>query len=120
MHDQLRPSIDLKEHTFSFLGDNDFFKGEIVLNNDTFICSNVEGEVRIQGDHRLIIEPSGKVIGKIQAHTLELYGMVDGEIDAFEKVILFPSSIVKGRIKSRTIEIHPGATIDGDCHTLND
>jgi cytoskeletal protein CcmA (bactofilin family) len=116
--EELRNRIDLSQHTFSLLGKGDFFKGEIILHNDTFISSRFEGSIRMEGDCKLVIEPSASIIGKINAHSVELYGSVEGEIDVTEMIILYPSSIVKGRVKAQSIHIQPGAIINGDCHTL--
>ena len=115
----IESQVDLSQHNFSLFGKDDFLKGEFILKNDTFISARVEGNIRMEAERKLIIEPEGKVIGKIEAHILELYGAVDGEIETSELLILYPSSQVIGRIKSKNIQIHPGARIDGDCHTLN-
>ena len=116
--EELRNRIDLSQHSFSLLGRDDFFKGEIVLKNDTFVSSRFEGSIHMEGESRLVIEPSASISGKINAHTVDLYGNVDGEIDVSGIIILYPSSRVKGRIKAQSIHIQPGAIIDGDCHTL--
>lgn len=116
--EELRNRIDLSQHTFSLLGKGDFFKGEIILQNDSFISSRFEGSIRMEGESKLVIEPSASITGKINAHTVELYGTVDGEIDVTGIIILYPSSRVKGRIKAQSIHVQPGAIIDGDCHTL--
>lgn len=117
--EELRNRIDLSQHSFSLFGKGDYFKGEMILQNDTFISSRVEGNIRMEERCKLIIEPSAIINGKISAYVVELYGTVEGEIEASEKVILYPSSKVIGRIKSKNIHIHPGAIVDGDCHTLN-
>lgn len=116
---ELQNRIDLSQHTFSLLGKGDFFKGELILQNDSFISSRFEGNLRMEGDCLLVIEPSASINGKVHAHMIELYGSVEGEIEATEMIILYPSSKVKGRIKTKNIQIHPGAIIDGDCHTLH-
>lgn len=117
--EELKNRIDLSQHSFSLFGKGDYFKGEMILQNDTFISSRFEGNIRMEEKCKLVIEPSAHINGRITAHVIELYGVVEGEIEANQMVILYPSSRVKGRVKTKNIQIHPGAIIDGDCHTLN-
>lgn len=116
---EFETQVDLSQHKFSLFGKDDFLKGEFILKNDTFVSARVEGTIRMEEKRKLIIEPSGEIIGKIEAHVVELYGRVDGEIEAKELLILYPNSLVEGRIKSKSVQVHPGARINGDCHTLN-
>ncbi|MGB0452204.1 MAG: bactofilin family protein [Bacteriovoracaceae bacterium] len=115
---KVEDEINLRKQNFSFLGQNDSFVGDLSLNNETFICSKVDGSINLKSTNRLVIEPSGHILGKVNCHLLEIYGQIEGEIVANSKVILYPSAVVKGSIKTKTLEIHPGAILEGDSHTI--
>jgi cytoskeletal protein CcmA (bactofilin family) len=109
---------EIREQTFNFIGKNSHFKGHLTFEGQTRICGTIDGDVTILNDGQLIIEPTGKIKGKITGHHIEIYGEVEGEIQSSNKVIIKPASRVRGQINTETLTIMPGSTveIEGNTH----
>lgn len=110
--------MDLRDQNFTFVGIGSVIKGDIALKGPSHICSVIEGDIQIDENFQLTIEPQGKVEGRIRCGDLNIYGEVSGDITAKGKVKVFATGVVKGQIVAKNINIAPGATVNMQGHTL--
>ncbi|MBF0298443.1 MAG: polymer-forming cytoskeletal protein [Oligoflexia bacterium] len=110
--------LDIKEQNFSFLGVGARLIGEFHLNGVVRISAQMEGKLFVESSGKLIIERNGSFNGKIQSDDIEIFGLVDGEINSNGRVILRPCSAVNGKINCKDLVIYPGATLNIDGHTI--
>ena len=82
-----------------------------------------EGQVRIDGKYSghistkdtLVIGEGARVNAEIQAGTVIVNGMVEGNIRATSMVELHPPARVKGSIESPALSIDKGVIFEGTC-----
>jgi cytoskeletal protein CcmA (bactofilin family) len=103
-------NIPVQDHTFIGIGTH--LQGTFVFKGDTKIAGKIQGEVNIEGDSPLTIEPNGKISGTLNCHNLEVYGELDGDIKATGRVTLYPSSSFVGNLVSGNLIIHPGSIVN--------
>ncbi len=53
--------MDLRDQNFTFVGIGSVIKGDITLKGPSHICSVIEGDIQIEENFQLTIEPQGKV-----------------------------------------------------------
>lgn len=82
-----------------------------------------EGDIRIDGEVRgnvfckskVVIIASGKVLGDIQAVTVDVHGEVTGNIVARELLSLKSSARIDGNLVTDKLQIEPNAVFNGEC-----
>lgn len=104
--------IDTDIQDFTFIGPGTYIQGSLTFKGDTKVAGLVKGEIRVQGDVPLSIEPTGTIEGTIYCHNLAIYGEVKGNIHSQGTVSLFPSSRLDGQLQANNIVIHPGAVVN--------
>lgn len=110
-------TINLKEQEFSFLGRGSKISGSFLLNGSSHLSGHIEGDITMGQEAHLCIEKHGKIIGQIKGHHIEVYGEINGRLEASGKVTVYPPAIIEGEIHSQQLIIHPGARIDCEIHT---
>jgi cytoskeletal protein CcmA (bactofilin family) len=103
---------DFKDFNYNVLGAKSAFTGDLVLHGDTIINSNVDGNIEVRDSGKLILERGSFVKGKIKALDLEIFGVVEGEIECSGLVSIRSSATVQGSIKSGRLVIYPGAVVE--------
>lgn len=103
---------DFKDFHYNVLGAKSKITGDLVLAGDAIINSQIEGSIEVLGQGKLILERGSFVKGKIKAIDLEIFGVVDGEIECSGLVSIRSSAEVKGQIKSGRLVIYPGAVVE--------
>lgn len=103
---------DFKDFNYNVLGAKSKIKGDLVLVGDTIINSHIEGSIEVTGAGKLILERGSQVKGKISAVDLEIFGVVDGNIECSGLVSIRSSAVVTGEIKSGRLVIYPGAVVE--------
>ncbi len=93
------------------IGASVLIKGQITSREDLRLEGEAEGEVHVEG--RLTIGAQGKVRASITARELVTSGIVDGNIDASERVVLTKDSRLTGDVKTAGIVIEDGAYFKG-------
>ncbi len=111
--------MEIKDLNFCFLGKNSVITGELLLNGPSHIACRVEGNVVIENDSKVQIEPTAYVLGKIECHDIDVYGHVKGNIKSTGTLRLFPSAKVEGEIASKSLIIKPGAMLNVSGKTDN-
>jgi cytoskeletal protein CcmA (bactofilin family) len=103
---------EFKKFQYNVLGANSSIRGDLVLTGDAIITSCVEGSIEVRDHGKLVLERGSSIKGKINAIDLEIFGNVDGEIEATGLVAIRSSAFVTGSIKAGRLVIYPGAVVE--------
>lgn len=101
------------------IGRSIVLKGELSANEDLVIDGQFEGTVNLQ-DHCLTVGSNGKIKAEIQARQVIIYGAVNGNVTAREKVEVRRTGNVTGDLKSASVSIEEGAYFKGSIDILRD
>jgi cytoskeletal protein CcmA (bactofilin family) len=101
------------------IGRSIVLKGELSANEDLVIDGQFEGTVNLQ-DHCLTVGANGKVKAEIQARQVVIYGAVNGNVNAREKIEVRRSGNVTGDLTSASISIEEGAYFKGSIDILRE
>ena len=99
------------------IGKSVMIKGEVSGGQDLFVDGEVQGSIAIPG-RTLTVGPNGYVLANIQAGNVILYGRVQGDIRATNRVELRKSTSVCGNISTARISIEDGAYFKGSIDIL--
>jgi len=91
--------------------------GEIRGEEDLVIDGKLEGDVDLP-QHRLTIGPSGVLQGKIRAREIVVYGTVQGNLHASERVEIKKHAKVIGDLKAQRPVIEDEAYFKGNVETV--
>jgi len=94
------------------LGKNVTVKGQIFSREDLTIDGEVEGTVECQ-EHRLTIGPNGRVHAGLKAREIVIYGSIQGNVEATDKIDIRKEAKLVGDIKTSRIMIEDGAYFKG-------
>ena len=93
------------------IGTTVFIKGNITASEDLAITGRVEGDIRLDaGD--LILAAGSRVAGDIAAPSLAVYGNVQGNLTATQRVIVRPGALVSGSITTPSLIVEDGAIMN--------
>lgn len=109
--------MQLNNQTFCFFGKNSKIKGDLFLDGPTHISSTIEGNIKLVENHKVSIEPTGRVLGTLKGFDIDIYGVVEGDITCDGTLRIFPSAKVAGKISAQSLVIKPGAKVDMIGHT---
>ena len=101
-----------QEKDFTFIGTRTLIEGILKLSGKTHINGHISGELHIEDKSLLTFETYSSFKGDVFCHDLEVYGNLDGSIQATGKVIIYPPAKVSGKIKSENLVIYPGAQVE--------
>ncbi len=87
-------------------------KGDIHSEEDLLIDGQVEGTLDL-GQHRLVVGPNAQVRARIVAREVEVQGVVNGNVEAVERIILRKNSKLVGDLKMAGVVIEDGANFKG-------
>jgi len=99
-------------HALAWLGPSVKVKGEISGNEDLRVDGKVEGPISL-GDSRLTVGSSGEVTADLAAREIVVYGKVDGNLHASERIEIKKDASVIGDLTTRRIVIEDGACFKG-------
>jgi cytoskeletal protein CcmA (bactofilin family) len=94
------------------LGKNVTVKGQIFSREDLTIDGEVEGTVECH-EHRLTIGPNCRVHAGLKAREIVIYGSIQGNVEAVEKIDIKKEAKLVGDIKTSRIMIEDGAYFKG-------
>ncbi|SKA79024.1 Polymer-forming protein [Paucidesulfovibrio gracilis DSM 16080] len=108
----------MKKHdALCILGKGSQWKGLLEFEGSGTIDSFFEGDIRTRG--LLTIGPNGKVAGSLQVGELEVYGKVEGDVQAERKVLLRDGATLTGNIDSPCLASEEGASFTGKLNMLS-
>lgn len=87
-------------------------KGEIRSEEDVQIDGRVEGRLDV-GRNRLVVGPNGEVRAAITAREVDVHGVVNGNVEATDRIILRKNSKLVGDLKMASVVIEDGAYFKG-------
>lgn len=91
--------------------------GKIRGAEDLVIDGKLEGDVELP-EHRLTVGPSGVLQGKIRAREIVVYGSVQGNLEASERVEIKKHAKVIGDLKAQRPVIEDEAYFKGNVETI--
>jgi cytoskeletal protein CcmA (bactofilin family) len=94
------------------LGKNVTVKGQIFSREDLTIDGEVEGTVECH-EHRLTIGPNGRVHAGLKAREIVIYGSIQGNVEAADKIDIKKEAKLVGDIRTSRIMIEDGAYFKG-------
>lgn len=88
-------------------------KGQIFSREDLYIDGEIEGTVELQ-DSRLTVGPNGKLrAGGVKAREIIVLGLIQGNVEAADKIDIRKDARLVGDIKTARIVIEDGAYFKG-------
>ncbi len=107
-----QPHTTVAEQGSTSIGRSITIKGEIRSEEDLLIDGQVEGRLDL-GRNRLVVGPNGKVRAAITAREVDVQGVVNGNVEAAERIILRKNSKLVGDLKMASVVIEDGAYFKG-------
>ena len=86
--------------------------GQIFSREDLYVDGDVEGTIELM-DHKLTIGPNGKVHAGVKAREVVALGVVQGNVEASERIEIRKDAKLVGDIKTARIIIEDGAYFKG-------
>lgn len=96
----------------AWLGPSLRIKGEISGNEDLHVEGKVEGPVSL-GGHRLTVGRTAEVTADIIAREVVVYGKVDGDLRARDRIEIKSGGSVTGDLSTARIMVEDGAHLKG-------
>ena len=100
-----------------------------IINSKTKIKGDIssEGDLRIDGIievtlviiGKLVLSPTGKIIGNITCNNGDISGRIEGNINTKELLTLKANANILGDIQIGQLSIEPGAVFTGRCSMNN-
>lgn len=94
-------------------GKDSVFNGKIISEGIFRLDGKVEGEIIHKG--MLIIGETAVIKGKLEVNALTLNGIMEGEVDAKERVEIHAKGKLYGTISTPTLIIQDGGVFEGNC-----
>lgn len=88
-------------------------KGDITATQDIRIDGRIEGNVECAG--KVVIGPTGSVMGNIVCQCGKIMGKVTGNLTVEENLTLTATCVLEGEVVTRTLVIEPNAVFHGSC-----
>jgi cytoskeletal protein CcmA (bactofilin family) len=88
------------------------FVGEVYSKEDLFVDGDLEGVVEAIA-HKLTIGPNGAVHASVKAHDVVVFGTLEGNVEAADRIEIGRNARVTGDIRSARIHIEDGAYFKG-------
>jgi cytoskeletal protein CcmA (bactofilin family) len=109
--DTVRPGSPVVRTT-AWLGSSIEVKGKISGNEDLHIDGKVEGPISL-GNHRLTVGRNGQVSAEAVAREIIVYGKVNGNLRAQDRIEIKKDGSVTGDLATARIMIEDGAYFKG-------
>jgi cytoskeletal protein CcmA (bactofilin family) len=109
----LKPQPSSPEDVSAFLGKETLFQGKMTFQGMFRVEGRFEGEFFESGT--LIVSETAVVNGKIEVNTLVIYGLVEGDVYAKERVEIHSKGKLHGNLFTRILVIEEGGILEGTC-----
>jgi cytoskeletal protein CcmA (bactofilin family) len=87
-------------------------KGNLNATGDIIVDGSVSGELKTKGS--VVVGPNANILANIKAQNVQVSGMVQGNIDASDKIQITETGRVMGDISASVLSIAPGAVFSGN------
>lgn len=95
----------------TILAPDAIFKGEITISGPLKLLGTLEGSLKGKGD--VHVGPAAKCAASLEADTITVEGVVEGDIMAREKLQLGSKANVQGDVTAAALMVAEGATFAG-------
>jgi len=92
-------------------------KGNISSPSDFRLDGQLLGDFESKG--KLVIGPTGSIIGNILCENCDIEGKFDGKIQVSETLMLKEGAVVKGEVICGKLSVEPGANFNATCEMTN-
>lgn len=96
----------------STIGESIIIKGDVSGSEDISVSGTVEGSISLPSNH-VIVNSTGRVSADIKAKTIEVSGIVEGDLKGGDVVKINASGKMKGNIVAPRIVLQDGAKFKG-------
>ncbi len=94
------------------LGPDAKFKGDVTFDSAAKVMGHVEGSIKSKG--RVLIAQGAKCKASIAAKELAVEGLVEGNVEAAERVEIKPNGRITGDIVASRMTMADGAAVEGN------
>lgn len=101
------------ERNTTILREDASFEGKLVFDGNVLVNGKFKGEIHSPGD--LTIGNGGFVEGLVEIGTVHVFGEVQGNIKAKQKIVINAPAVVRGDIAAPSLVIEEGAVFEGNC-----
>jgi cytoskeletal protein CcmA (bactofilin family) len=106
-------SANNESGSINLISQGTIIKGDVSSNGDIRIDGQVEGTIITKG--KLVVGPTGIVIGEVSCTNADISGSVNAKITVSELLSLKSTAKINGDISTNKIAIEPGANYTGNC-----
>lgn len=106
-----------KSLEFTLLGKNCEYDGDIRVKGETIINCYLKGSVTMLDDSKITIERDAVVEGNIYCKDIEVFGTVNGAINANGSLTVRSNAKIFGNVHSEKLSIYPGAILNIEGHS---
>jgi cytoskeletal protein CcmA (bactofilin family) len=92
-------------------------KGEIHSREDLYIDGEIQGTVELM-ESKLTIGPNGRIQASVRAREVVVFGNVQGNVEALEKIDIRKDAKLVGDIRTARIVIEDGAYFKGSIDII--
>ncbi len=86
--------------------------GRVTGSTEVNVFGRIEGSIILE--NHLLVEEGGEVVAQVEAQTMTVKGMLNGDVVAHDVVTLAAGSVVTGNIRAPRIIIEEGARFKGN------
>ena len=105
---------EAESNAINIIGVGTEITGEILSNGDVRIDGKLKGNIQTKG--KLVIGPTGVIIGDIKCKNADVSGKIDGKVAVSELLSLKSTSKIHGDIITNKLSIEPGSIFTGTCN----
>ena len=106
------PSFGIESAAKAGLGKSVVVKGRLLSGEDLTIDGEVEGAIEVL-EHRLTIAATGRVRADVNARDIEIWGCIEGKLEAANQVHIRKGGRYVGEIHAAGLVIEEGGYIKG-------
>lgn len=117
MFDASKPVTVKNDGAETIVGTSVKLKGNLNSTGDIIVDGSVSGELKTKGS--VVVGPNANILANVKAQNVQVSGMVQGNIEASDKIQITETGRVMGDIAANVLSIAPGAVFSGNSK-MND
>lgn len=105
--------MEVESNLYNIINNGTAITGDITSSGDIRFDGTLKGNLATRG--KLVVGPTGGIVGEIVCKNSDIMGKVDGKIKVDELLSLKSSAVFNGDIATSKLAIEPGAVFNGNC-----
>jgi cytoskeletal protein CcmA (bactofilin family) len=101
----------------NIIGQGTTIKGDIESSGDFRIDGQLTGSIKVGG--RLVIGPSGIVVGSMKCQNADISGHVKADMQVDELTAMKSTAVIEGDLETGRLTIEVGAKFRGKCEMID-